>query len=132
MSYFNRLQRHAVVQVLKAEELDTSRKVQPLLKADSEPMQQTATANQASSAAYQSGAPAAPPDVQEQIKGHKAAASAHFQAAKAHRVAGKAAQADSSTVASAHYQQARSHDQQAQSHQSQAQDMQDAKDQGYC
>lgn len=130
MSYFNRLQRHGVVQVLKQEELDSSRKVQPLLKADSEPMQQTATANQASGAAYQSQVPERT-DVGDQIKAHKAAANAHFQAAKGHRVAGKAAQADSSTVAAAHYQQARSHDQQAQSHQSQAQDMQDAKDQGY-
>lgn len=130
MSYFNRQRQHAVVQVLKQEELDSSRQKEPLLKADSEPMQQTAAANQASSTAYQTGYSTSPP-VNDQIKAHKAAASSHGQAAKAHRSAGKAVMAATPTVGAAHYQQAQQHDQSQQSHAGQAQSLQDQQDCGY-
>lgn len=130
MSYFNRRRRHAVVQVLKQEEIDSARKQEPLLKADSEPMQQSANASEASSTAYQTGYATSPP-LNDQIKAHRAAASAHGQAAKAHRTAGKAAMSAAPTVGAAHFQQAQQHDQSQQSHASQAQGMQDSQDCGY-
>lgn len=132
MSYFSRRRQQAITNVAKAEEAKDKGTTDAILKADSEPMQQTAQANQASNQAYQSQAPQAQPPVNDQIKAHRGAASAHAQAAKAHRVAGKAAVSAAPTVAAAHYQQAQSHDQQAQNHYNQAQSMQDAQDQGHC
>lgn len=128
MSYFNRQLRHAVVQVLKQEE--STQKV-VLLKADSEPMQASQQAADASQAAYATSY-SAPPPVQDQIKAHKAAANFHVQAAKGHRTSGKAAMQATPTVGAAHYQQAQAHDRRAQDHASQAQYMQDQQDCGYA
>lgn len=125
MSYFNRRYQHVVAAIEKKETAG-----EPILKADSEPMQQSTQAQQASSAAY-STQYTAPPPVQEQIKAHKAAASAHVQAAKGHRVSGKAAMQASPTVGAAHFQQAQMHDRMAQDHGQQAQSMQDQQDCGY-
>lgn len=130
MSYFNRRLQAAVVTVLKQEELDAAKKREPLIKADSEPMQQSEAANQASTSAYQTNYPSAPP-VNDQIKAHKAAASLHGAAAKAHRTAGKAAMSSAPTVGAAYYQQAQQHDSAQQSHENQAQNMQDQQDCGY-
>lgn len=130
MSYFNRRLQAAVVTVLKQEELDAAKKREPLIKADSEPMQQTSAANQASTQAYQTTYPDAPP-VAGQIKAHKAAAALHGAAAKAHRQAGQAVMKDTPNVGAAYYQQAQQHDSAQQSHENQAQNMQDQQDCGY-
>lgn len=127
MSYFNRIKQHAVVQVLKQEE--AAKKVS-LLKADSEPMMASQQAQDASTQAYQSSY-TAPPPVDDQIKAHKAAASAHVMAAKGHRTFGKAAMQATPAVGVAHYQQAQMHDRRAQDHSGQAQSMQDQQDCSY-
>jgi hypothetical protein len=122
MSYFQRNRR--VVQ-------PPIKKVEPVLKDGTEPMQQSAQANDASSQAYQSQAPQAGPPMNDQIKAHLAAAKAHYAADDAHRKAGKTAMQDTPQVGNAHFQQAKSHFNQAQSHEGQARDMQDQKDCGY-
>lgn len=135
MSYFNRVRRQAVKQVLKHEAVKgapvTGERVQ-LLKGDC--MVATAGANKASSQAWQSNAPQPQqqPPAADEVKAHQDAAAAHGKADEAHVAAGKnAMEKGAHTVAAAHFQQAKQHFVAQQNHQAMARDAQDAKDQGY-
>lgn len=130
MSYFNRQKHQVMTHLQKAEAAKALVVKEPLIKDDSEPMQQSAQASQASNQAYQSEYNA-PPPVEERIKAHKTAGVAHRNAAKFHRASGKSVMQATPMVGAAHYAQAQMHDRSASSHEDQAQNMQDQKDCGY-